>query len=111
MCFYHIVATHKEFRKAWILLLLRKRESYGYELRRGLRGRGLRLDSAVMYRSLRDMELAGLISSRWMHSDGGPRRHVYDLTPAGRKELARVAREIEDARDAQSAFLAEFRSR
>ena len=105
MCHDHILATHKDFRTGWLLLLLRDGASYGYELRRELRERGLNLDPAVMYRTLRVMETAGLISSRWMHSGAGPRRRVYRLTAAGRSELARIADEVGEARDAQTAFL------
>ena len=93
---------------AWLLLLLRDGSSYGYELRRALKVRALHLDPAVMYRSLREMERDGLIQSRWMISDSGPRRRVYDITPAGRAELARAAATIEQARDTQNAFLSVF---
>lgn len=95
----------KDLRTAWLLLLLRNGANYGYELRRELNLRTMRLDPAVMYRSLRDMEQAGLISSHWMRSDTGPQRRVYDITDAGRDELARVAATITAARDVQTAFL------
>jgi DNA-binding PadR family transcriptional regulator len=102
---------HKDLRTAWLLLLLRDGSSYGYELRRELGIRALKLDPAVLYRSLRDMERAGLISSRWMHSAAGPKRHVYDITAAGHSELARIAAAITAARDAQSAFLVAYEER
>ncbi len=98
----------KDLRTAWLLLLLRNGASYGYELRRELGARTMKLDPAVMYRSLRDMEQNGLIRSHWMRSETGPRRRVYDITDAGRDELARVAATIASARDAQTAFLIEF---
>ena len=46
----------KDFRTAWLLLLLRDGSSYGYELRRELTAREMHVDPAVMYRTLRDME-------------------------------------------------------
>jgi len=99
----------KDLRTAWLLLLLRDGSSYGYELRRELAVRALDVDPAVMYRSLRDMEHAGLIASRWMRSDaGGPSRRVYDLTAPGLQELAGTAASIVAARDAHTAFLSAF---
>ena len=97
---------HKDFRTAWLLLLLRDGSSYGYELRRELDLRSTDLDPAVMYRTLRDMEEKGFITSHWMHSDAGPRRRVYDITEAGRHELARIAAVIRGMRDSHSEFLA-----
>jgi DNA-binding PadR family transcriptional regulator len=96
----------KDFRTAWLLLLLRDGSSYGYELRRELDVRSTDLDPAVMYRTLRDMEQKGFITSHWMRSDAGPRRRVYDITEAGRDELARIAAVIRGMRDAHSDFLA-----
>ncbi len=95
----------KDLRTAWLLLLLRDGASYGYELRRELRIRAMELDPAVMYRSLRDMERAGLLCSRWMHSKAGPKRRVYDITAVGHVELARMGEAIKSTRDAQNAFL------
>jgi len=95
----------KDFRTAWLLLLLRDGSSYGYELRRALGERAMRLDAAVMYRSLRNMESAGLISSRWVTSETGPRRRVYDISAAGLEELARIAASVERSRDVQNEFL------
>lgn len=95
----------RDLRTAWLLLLLRDGSNYGYELRRALGARAMSLDPAVMYRTLREMEKACLISSRWVRSDTGPRRRVYDITEAGRAELRRIAAAITTARDAQTTFL------
>jgi DNA-binding PadR family transcriptional regulator len=97
---------NKDLRTAWLLLLLRDVPGYGYELRRDLAARSLVLDPAPMYRSLRALERADMISSRWMRSLEGPRRRVYEITPAGHAELARLAATLRSARDAQDAFLA-----
>lgn len=99
---------HKDFRTAWLLLLLRDGSSYGYELRRELTAREMHVDPAVMYRTLRDMESSGLITSHWMASENGPRRRVYDLTSEGREELVRIAGTIEQERNVQSEFLTAF---
>ncbi len=98
----------KDFRTAWLLLLLRDRSGYGYELRRELGAHALELNAAVMYRSLRRMEQTGLISSRWVRSEAGPERRVYDITTAGRAELERIAATIGRARDAHDTFIAAY---
>ena len=107
------MTTGKEFRIGWLLLLLRGSASsgYGYDLRRELGERGVALDPAVLYRSLREMESRALIASRWVHSEEGPRRRVYSITAAGEAELARVAASLRDSRDAHDAFLATYDDR
>ena len=99
----------KDLRIGWLLFLLDSgTSSYGYELRRELDLRGLSLDPAVLYRSLREMESNTLISSRWMRSGEGPRRRVYAITGAGKAELQRIATSVEAARDAHNGFLAAY---
>ncbi|MEA2220214.1 MAG: PadR family transcriptional regulator, regulatory protein PadR [Solirubrobacteraceae bacterium] len=100
----------KDSRTGWLLLLIRAGPGHGYELRHALRDRALEVDRAVMYRSLREMEQMGWISSRWASSRAGPRRRVYDITATGLQELDRIAREIELARDAHDAFLQAYRT-
>jgi len=102
------LTTRKDFRTAWLLFLLRSGGGYGYELRRALELRGLKLDPAVLYRSLRDMESTGLIVSRWVGSEEGPSRRVYDVTPAGEAELGRIAGSLRQTRAAHDAFLAAY---
>lgn len=105
------MATNKDLRTGWLLLLLDNSDcGYGYELRRELELRGLALDPAVMYRSLRDMESSGLIASRWERSQEGPRRRVYKTTATGRATLTAIAALVTDSIDAQDAFLSAYRS-
>ena len=99
----------KDLRTGWLLFLLASSScSYGYELRRELGLRGVSLDPAVLYRSLRDMESRALIASRWIRSGEGPRRRVYEITAAGRAELVRIAASVEEARNAHDAFLVAY---
>lgn len=98
----------KDIRTAWLLLLLSSSCSYGYQLRRELGRRGLSLDTALMYRSLREMESSALITSRWIRSGEGPRRRMYDITAAGEAELSRAAASVREARDEYDAFLASY---
>lgn len=106
------MTTRKEFRIGWLLLLLSGSDNssgYGYDLRRELELRGVSLDPAILYRSLREMESRALIVSRWMCSEEGPRRRVYDITAAGEAELARIAASVSAARDEHDAFLEAYR--
>jgi len=74
------------FLRPSILLLLKQDPSHGYTLIEDLRGEGLiddDLDSAVVYRYMREMEDEGLLVSDWDTTGGGAPRRVYRVTPAG----------------------------
>jgi PadR family transcriptional regulator PadR len=79
--------------------------SYGYELAEAVRGFGLNIDMAGVYRELRSMEQKDLLSSEWEPSDNGPDRRVYMVTDAGREALAQAVADLELARDQLSAAL------
>lgn len=99
------LSPHKELRTAWLLLLLDGGASYGYELRRELDARGLKVDAGVLYRTLRKLETDGWVESRWMRPVTGPRRRFYRLTPRGRRKLDEIAALIDGIRDVHEAFL------
>jgi DNA-binding PadR family transcriptional regulator len=99
----------KDLRTAWLLLLLRAEPSYGYMLRRALAERGLEVDAGTVYRSLRELERDGLITSRWFEPAAGPRARVYTITPDGLATLDLLAASIELTREAQATFLAAYR--
>jgi len=71
-------------------LLLHQGANYGYELVGALEPLGLGdMASGPVYRTLREMEAAGLVQSEWnTASSGGPARRVYRLTRAGHQNLA-----------------------
>lgn len=98
----------KDLRTAWLLLLLRAKPSYGYELRRELGDRGLDVEAGSLYRSLRELEGDGLISSQWREPEAGPRSRVYTLTEKGRRALVLLATAIETGRNAQGRFLTAY---
>lgn len=100
--------TPKDLRAAWLLLLLRAEPSYGYVLRRELGERGFDVDPGTLYRTLRELERDGLITSRWMEPAAGPRARVYTITAEGRRRLDVLAAAIEFARAAQNVFLAAY---
>ena len=73
--------------------------SYGYELAEAVRGYGLSIDMAGVYRELRSMEQKDLLSSEWEPSDNGPDRRVYMVTATGRDALAQAIGDLRMARD------------
>ncbi len=67
-----------------LLAFLRNWPAYGYQLVRELSKAGLPVsDSATVYRTLRQLERSGLVSSFWDTSESGPARRMYSLTRAG----------------------------
>lgn len=73
-----------EMLMAHLLALLRDWSGYGYELAQRLEEAGFaRYNSGSLYRTLRQMEGLGLISSFWDTSAAGPARRMYSLTKAG----------------------------
>jgi poly-beta-hydroxybutyrate-responsive repressor len=78
--------------KNWIvpvlLLMLRELSSYGYELMEKMATFGLgTMNAGTFYRTLRQMEKDGMVSSNWDTSEGGPARRVYSITTAGEAYL------------------------
>jgi poly-beta-hydroxybutyrate-responsive repressor len=73
-----------DFLAAGILSLLKRRYSHGYRLATDLVKAGLPMfDSATLYRTLRDLERTGMVSSFWDTSSSGPARRMYSVTKAG----------------------------
>jgi poly-beta-hydroxybutyrate-responsive repressor len=67
-----------------LLAYLRRWNAYGYQLVQELTKSGLpSFDSTTVYRTLRQLERAGLVSSFWDTSESGPARRMYSLTRAG----------------------------
>lgn len=97
----------KFLRPLLFLGLSRAERSYGYELAEAVRGYGLSIDMAGIYRELRSMEQHDLLGSSWEPSESGPDRRVYELTDVGRAEMAVAVDELRQARDLLSAALGE----
>ena len=79
---------------AWLLWLLSGSESYGWALLEAVRARGVRIDRSSLYRTLRDLERRGAVTSHWMESEDGPRRRCYRVTADGQQALAERAAQI-----------------
>ena len=75
---------HGDLLTTTLLAMLRNWNAYGYQLAQQLAEAGLpAFDSGTVYRSLRQLEKTGLVSSFWDTSESGPARRMYSLTKAG----------------------------
>lgn len=74
-----------------LLLLLRtKGQSYGYELAAELPRHALTdssIEAAALYKTLRQLEENGCVTSIWDVDRNGPARRVYSLTERGEEHL------------------------
>jgi poly-beta-hydroxybutyrate-responsive repressor len=75
---------HGDLLSTTLLAYLRGWNAYGYQLSQQLNQAGLpAFDSGTVYRTLRQLEKTGLVSSFWDTSESGPARRMYSLTKAG----------------------------
>jgi PadR family transcriptional regulator len=85
-------SANEAWSKNWLvpilLLMLRQWSSYGYELMDKMSTFGLAaMNPGTFYRTLRQMEKDGMVSSSWDTSEGGPARRMYSITDAGEAYL------------------------
>jgi PadR family transcriptional regulator PadR len=72
-------------------ILSRKPRLHGYAIMsaiRGMSGEVLRAEEGSLYPALHRMEEACWIRAEWITKDTGRRARLYELTAAGRKQLA-----------------------
>jgi len=67
------------------------------------------LNYGTLYPALLKLEQEGFIKAEWGQSDNNRRAKFYALSAAGRKQLAREAREWQKTADLIAAFLAPSR--
>lgn len=80
---------HGDLLSTTLLAYLRGWNAYGYQLSQQLNQAGLpAFDSGTVYRTLRQLEKTGLVSSFWDTSESGPARRMYSLTKAGEMFLS-----------------------
>ncbi len=102
----HTPRMGRELVAAWLLLLLERGASYGYDLRRALDDHDVHPDAGTLYRVLRQLDDAGWLQSRWMASVSGPKRRLYRVTSRGRRNLDELTVVIMAIRDGHGTFLA-----
>jgi transcriptional regulator len=72
-------------------ILSRRPRLHGYAIMSAVRdisGEVLRIEEGSLYPALHRMEEAGWIRAAWITKDNGRRARLYELTPAGKKQLA-----------------------
>jgi transcriptional regulator len=72
-------------------ILSRRPHLHGYAIMSAIRewsGDVLRADEGSLYPALHRMEEAGWIRAEWITKETGRRARIYELTAAGRKQLA-----------------------
>lgn len=75
---------HGELLSTSLLAFLKNWNAYGYQLSQRLAQAGMpESDSGTVYRTLRQLEKTGMVSSCWDTSESGPARRMYSLTKAG----------------------------
>ena len=107
-------SSQPRFVEPVVLYLLKARPgTHGYELLGLLGDHALTdadIDSAALYRTLRQLEAERLVNSEWDTSNSGPPRRTYTLTSDGEARLAWWLMQLEQLRDAISGFVANART-
>lgn len=100
------------FTEPGVLLLLRSGPAHGYELVHRLPevfpAVKARSDQGMVYRVLRALEAEDAVRSHWDHSDAGPARRVYQLTPVGEEKLEAWREQLTGELRAIHGFLGEY---
>ncbi len=93
-----------------LLLLLAEAPGHGYQLMERLKPLGFEWKGpGPIYRELRELEEAGLVTSAWMTPTAGPVPRVYELTEAGREALDRSGGAMRDLQAMTCEYLARYR--
>ena len=89
------MARHEAFQGSLPLLVLKilsrrgPLHGYGITLRiHETTNDALRVEEGSLYPALHRMEEAGWIKAEWVTKENGRRARAYELTPAGKKQLA-----------------------
>ncbi len=101
----------RRWMEPFMLVLLAEGSAHGYALVGQLEEMGVstgsQLDFGQVYRTLRDLEEGGLVSSTWSTEPAGPQRREYELTDAGYATLDEWAAVMRE----RARLMAEFDGR
>ncbi len=94
----------------FLLLMLAECPGHGYELAERLKAVGFHWNTpAPVYRELRALEAAGLVTSDWVPTSSGPVPRVYEITAAGCHVLQCFAADMVELQGVIAEYLARFR--
>jgi len=82
---------------------------HGYGIARRIEetsGHRIELNYGTLYPALLKLQQQGFVTAEWRSSENNRRAKYYALSAAGRRELAREAREWQHTTDLIAAFLA-----
>jgi PadR family transcriptional regulator PadR len=97
----------RRWMEPFVLVLLAGGPAHGYAITAQLEEIGLTggpVDIGQVYRTLRDLEDAGQVTSAWSNDRVGPQRRDYELTPAGYAALDEWAAVMKE----RARLIAEF---
>jgi len=99
------------FLQPCLLVMLHGNAAHGYSLLNGLGEFGFEpenLAPSLVYRTLREMEAQGLVTSGWGTNSMGPQRRVYQITPLGERHLAQWMEDLQRMRQEIQAVEAAY---
>jgi PadR family transcriptional regulator PadR len=102
---------HGRHTPAFLLLFLSEAPAYGALLLTRLKNElpYCFSDSAIIYRSLQEMEKSGLVETNWEIRESGQPRKWYTITVQGHSALAEYAEDIRKRRENFDFFLSHFK--
>jgi poly-beta-hydroxybutyrate-responsive repressor len=104
------VGGRHRWMEPFALVLLAEGRAHGYAVISELEEMGITggsVDVGQVYRTLRDLEDAGLVTSAWSSEPAGPQRRDYELTEAGYSALDEWAAVMKE----RERLIAEFDAR
>jgi PadR family transcriptional regulator PadR len=96
-----------------LLLLKEKVASYGYELFSSVQKHALtdaEIERGTLYRTLRQLERNGNVTSEWATEKAGPARRIYRLTPQGDRHLEEWAEVLDHVSRSMVRFVSSARA-
>lgn len=103
---------HGRHTPAFVLLFLAEEPAYGLELFNKLEAflNVNTIDSAAIYRSLKDLEAKGMVNSYWDTTESGPAKKYYSITEKGLKKLDEFNKDIEKRIANLTLFIEKYKS-
>jgi len=99
------------FLRPALLFMLTREKAHGYSLLEGLAEFGFnpdRVDPSMIYRTLKEMEEFGLVSSHLGEESLGPQRRVYQTLPQGETFMAELIVGLRRRRDEIDSLIAAY---
>jgi poly-beta-hydroxybutyrate-responsive repressor len=110
---WEVIARVERFVEPALLLALAEGRSHGYDLADRLAGViGVEsVDYGNLYRSLRDLEYEGIVSSEWEAQSDAPSKRQYELTESGELLLEAWADALRKTNERIAALLRRYEER